>query len=241
MSWAILQKQPFNKSSNTEMQIAEEESQADIAEYQRAREKLVAQLVARGINNQKVLQAIAAVPRHLFLEPALRHRAYQDTALPIGQSQTISQPFVVATMSQAAFAASQVDNVLEVGTGCGYQTAVLAQLAKRVCTVERIGSLQASAEERLRSLGFRNIEYRHGDGFVGWKDRAPFDAIVVTAGAEEVPKMLLAQLKRGGRLIIPIGPDGDQRLLAIGKTGNTWQEEELLPVRFVPLLRGLSE
>ncbi len=218
-----------------------EESQGIASEYQRAREQLVAGLAARGITDQRVLQAIAQTPRHLFLEPAMQHRAYEDTALPIGQGQTISQPFVVATMTQAAFAATTVENVLEVGTGCGYQTAILAQLAKRVCTVERIGSLQQGAEQRLRALGFRNIEYRHGDGFVGWKERAPFDAIVVTAGAPKVPKMLLAQLKRGGRLVIPVGPEGNQQLVAIRKTGDTCTEEALLPVRFVPLLRGVAE
>jgi len=209
--------------------------------FRRARERLIELLMSKGITNKKVLKAIAAIPRHLFLEQALQHRAYEDAALPIGQSQTISQPFIVALMTQAAFVGSRVENVLEVGTGCGYQTAVLAQLAKRVCTVERIGSLQQSAEQRLRSLGFRNIEYRHGDGFVGWKDRAPFDAIVVTAGAPEVPKMLLAQLAMGGRLVIPVGPQGNQQLMAIRKTGDTWTEENLSPVKFVPLLRGLSE
>lgn len=210
-------------------------------EFRRARKRLLELLAHKGITNRKVLRAIANTPRHLFLEPALQHRAYEDTALPIGQNQTISQPYIVALMSQAAFASSKVESVLEVGTGCGYQTAVLAQLAKRVCTIERIGSLQQGAEQRLRQLGFRNIEYRHGDGFVGWKDRAPFDAIIVTAGAAETPKMLLAQLSLGGRLVIPVGPQGNQQLLAIRKTGNTWVEENLAPVRFVPLLRGLTE
>ena len=218
-----------------------EESENISNDYRRSRERLAALLAGKGISNPRVLQAIAATPRHLFLEPALQHRAYDDTTLPIGQSQTISQPYVVALMSQAAFAGSKVETVLEVGTGCGYQTAILAQLAKRVCTIERIGSLQNSAEQRLRSLGFRNIEYRHGDGFVGWKDRAPFDAIVVTAGIGEIPNMLLAQLKRGGRLVIPVGPDGDQQLMVIRKTGDTWTEEQILPVKFVPLLRGLEE
>lgn len=218
------------------------ESQDKIArDYRRSRERLVDSLAARGIHNSRVLAAIGATPRHLFIEQALAHRAYEDTALPIGQSQTISQPYVVSLTVQAAFAASRVESVLELGTGCGYQTAILAQLARRVCTLERIGSLQQQAETRLRSLGFRNIEYRHGDGFVGWKERAPFDAIVVSAGAAEIPKMLMAQLKPGGRLVIPVGPDGDQQLLSIRKTGDSWTEESLLPVRFVPLLRGLQE
>lgn len=210
-------------------------------EFRRARERLLELLALNGITNRKVLRAIANTPRHVFLEPALQHRAYEDTALPIGQNQTISQPYIVALMSQAAFASSKVESVLEIGTGCGYQTAILAQLAKRVCTIERIGSLQQGAEKRLRQLGFRNIEYRHGDGFVGWKDRAPFDAIIVTAGAAETPKMLLAQLALGGRLVIPVGPQGNQQLLTIRKTGDTWVEENLAPVRFVPLLRGLTE
>ena len=209
--------------------------------YKGKREKLVAHLREKGILDEQVLDAILAIPRHSFMESALRHQAYEDKALPIESGQTISQPYVVALMSQAAFAGSKVETVLEVGTGCGYQTAILAQLAKRVCTIERIGSLQNSAEQRLRSLGFRNIEYRHGDGFVGWKDRAPFDAIVVTAGIGEIPNMLLAQLKRGGRLVIPVGPDGDQQLMVIRKTGDTWTEEQILPVKFVPLLRGLEE
>lgn len=206
---------------------------------QRTRNRLVTWLSEQGITHGGVLEAVKNTPRHLFLDEALAHRAYEDSALPIGQSQTISQPYIVALMTQAAFAGSKTETVLEIGTGCGYQTAILAQLAKRVCTIERIRSLQAPAEQRLRQLGFRNIEYRHGDGFVGWKDRAPFDAIVVTAAAVDVPKMLLAQLALGGRLIIPVGEEGNQQLRVIRKTGADWLNETLTDVRFVPLMRGV--
>ncbi|NNC54276.1 MAG: protein-L-isoaspartate(D-aspartate) O-methyltransferase, partial [Pseudomonadales bacterium] len=195
----------------------------------------------KGIHNEVVLEAVRTVPRHLFVEPALQYRAYEDTALPIGQNQTISQPFIVALMTQALFASSKVDTVLEIGTGCGYQTAVLAQVVKRVCTIERIRTLQQGAEDRLRTLGYRNIEYRHGDGFVGWKERGPFDGIVVTAAATELPKMLLEQLARGGRMVVPVEEaSGAQYLRVIRKTGKELVDENLLPVRFVPLLRGVQ-
>ena len=140
---------------------------------QRTRDRLVTRLIEQGIDHTAVLETMRVTPRHLFIDEALAHRAYEDAALPIGQNQTISQPYIVALMTQALLAAGPIDSVLEIGTGCGYQTAVLAQVVKRVCTMERIGSLQVAAEQRLRTLGFRNIEYRHGDGHVGWKDRAP--------------------------------------------------------------------
>lgn len=208
---------------------------------QRTRDRLIDKLAGQGIVNQAVLEAMRNTPRHIFLEEALAHKAYEDTALPIGQNQTISQPFIVALMTQALFSRSRVENILEIGTGCGYQTAVLAQLACRVCTMERIRSLQEGAEQRLRTLGLRNIEYRHGDGFVGWKERAPFDGIIVTAAAPEVPKMLLAQLAVGGRMVVPVGEEaGSQYLRVIRKTGVEVLEEDILPVRFVPLLRGVQ-
>ncbi|RZV50486.1 MAG: protein-L-isoaspartate(D-aspartate) O-methyltransferase, partial [Pseudomonadales bacterium] len=162
------------------------------AALQRARDRLVDALQAKGVTNPLVLEALRAVPRHLFVEDALQYRAYEDSALPIGQAQTISQPYIVGVMTQALFSSTRpMNSVLEIGTGCGYQTAVLAELAKRVCTVERIRSLQQPSEQRLRSLGYRNIEYRHGDGFVGWRERGPFDGIMVTAAASEIPKMLV--------------------------------------------------
>jgi len=210
---------------------------------QRTRDRLIARLAEQGITNLQVLDVMRHTPRHLFLDEALAHRAYEDTALPIGQNQTISQPYIVALMTQIAMGehndANPLGAVLEVGTGCGYQTAVLAQVANRVCTLERIRSLQTGAEQRLRELGFRNIEYRHGDGFVGWKDRAPFDAIIVTAAASEVPSMLIEQLAMGGRMVIPVGSDQQQSLRVIHKTGETCVDEEIIPVKFVPLRRGL--
>lgn len=210
---------------------------------QRTRDRLITRLAEQGIGNLQVLDVIRHTPRHLFLDEALAHRAYEDTALPIGQNQTISQPYIVALMTQIALGnhndANPLGAVLEVGTGCGYQTAVLAQVARRVCTLERIRSLQIAAEQRLRELGFRNIEYRHGDGFVGWKARAPFDAIIVTAAASEVPSMLLEQLGVGGRMVIPIGTDEQQSLRVIQKTSDECLEEEVIPVKFVPLRRGL--
>ncbi|MDG1662484.1 MAG: protein-L-isoaspartate(D-aspartate) O-methyltransferase [Pseudomonadales bacterium] len=208
---------------------------------QRARNRLIQSLIDQGITNERVLEALRVVPRHLFIEPALQYRAYEDATLPIGQSQTISQPYIVALMTQALFASSRVQTILEVGTGCGYQTAVLGALVKRVYTVERIRSLQESAEARLRDIGYRNIEYRHGDGFVGWKDRAPYDGIIITAAANEIPKMLLEQLAIGGRMVLPLEEkNGDQYLRVIRKTGKDLVEENLLPVRFVPLLRGVQ-
>ncbi|MDG2079265.1 MAG: protein-L-isoaspartate(D-aspartate) O-methyltransferase, partial [Pseudomonadales bacterium] len=207
----------------------------------RSGELLAQKLLADGINNQRVLQAIARTPRHIFVPEILAHKAYDNTALPIGQGQTISQPYIVALMTQALFASSRVQTILEVGTGCGYQTAVLGALVKRVYTVERIRSLQESAEARLRDIGYRNIEYRHGDGFVGWKDRAPYDGIIITAAANEIPKMLLEQLAIGGRMVLPLEEkNGDQYLRVIRKTGKDLVEENLLPVRFVPLLRGVQ-
>ena len=211
---------------------------------QRTRDRLIARLSEQGITNVNVLEAIRHTPRHIFLDEALAHRAYEDSALPIGQNQTISQPYIVALMTEvilasSAYESSSIDSVLEIGTGCGYQTAILAQLAKRVCTMERIRSLQVAAEQRLRQLDFRNIEYRHGDGFVGWKDRAPFNAIIVTAAAPEVPQMLLQQLAPGGRMILPVGEGEHQSLRVIRKTSVELVEEEIIPVKFVPLRRGV--
>jgi protein-L-isoaspartate(D-aspartate) O-methyltransferase len=208
---------------------------------ERSRDRLIAELIEKGIRNNAVLEAIARVPRHAFVEEGFEHQAYNDTTLPIGQGQTISQPYVVAKMTELAFVGSKVKNILEVGTGCGYQTSILAQLGARICTIERIRSLQVLAEQRLRALGLRNIEYRHGDGFVGWKSRAPFDAIVVTAGSDSVPDMLLQQLAQGGRLVMPVGQGNEQRLLVVKRQGDNFVEESRDFVKFVPLLRGVIE
>ena len=206
---------------------------------QRTRDRLVARLSDQGIDNIEVLDVMRSTPRHVFIDEALAHRAYEDAALPIGQGQTISQPYIVALMTQLLLSHGNLNSVLEVGTGCGYQTAVLSQLVKRVCTMERIGSLQEGAEQRLRQLGLRNIEYRHGDGYVGWKARAPFDGIIITAAPREIPKMLLAQLAPGGKMVVPIGEDGNQALQVITKTADSYETEPLIPVRFVPLQSGV--
>lgn len=206
---------------------------------QRTRDRLIARLSEQGIRNLEVLDVIRSTPRHVFIEEALAHRAYEDAALPIGQNQTISQPYIVALMTELLLSHGNLQSVLEVGTGCGYQTAVLAQLVKRVCTMERIRSLQQGAEQRLRQLGLRNIEYQHGDGYVGWKARAPFDGIILTAAPREVPKMLLAQLAPGGKMVLPMGEDGDQALRVITNTADGFVSESLLPVRFVPLQSGV--
>ena len=206
---------------------------------QRTRDRLVARLSDQGIDNIAVLDVMRSTPRHVFIDEALSHRAYEDAALPIGQGQTISQPFIVGLMTQVLLSHGNLDSVLEVGTGCGYQTAVLSQLVKRVCTMERIGSLQDGAEQRLRQLGLRNIEYRHGDGYVGWKARAPFDGIIITAAPREIPKMLLAQLALGGKMVLPVGEDGNQALQVITKTAEGFDTEPLIPVRFVPLQSGI--
>ena len=206
---------------------------------QRTRDRLISRLSEQGIRSVEVLEVIRSTPRHIFVEEALAHRAYEDTVLPIGQNQTISQPYIVALMTELLLAHGKPQSVLEIGTGCGYQTAVLAQLVKRVCTMERIRSLQQGAEQRLRQLGLRNIEYRHGDGYVGWKDRAPFDAIMLTAAPKEAPKMLLAQLAVGGVMVLPMGEDGSQALQVITKTADGFYTEPLIPVRFVPLQSGV--
>lgn len=206
---------------------------------QRTRDRLIARLQSQGIKDFAVLDAMRQIPRHLFVDEALAHRAYEDTVLPIGNNQTISQPYIVATMTAALLADGPVDNVLEIGTGCGYQTAILASVAKRVCTIERIRSLQAGAESRLRELGFRNIEYRHGDGAAGWKDRAPFDAIMLTASPTSIPNVLLSQLAVGGRMILPLETDGKQYLHKITRTEDDFVDERLEAVLFVPLKPGV--
>ncbi len=204
-------------------------------------QRLIRQLEQKGIDDKRVLDAISRVPRHLFVDPALRQRAYEDEALPIRESQTISQPFIVALMTQLVVARRSLKSVLEIGTGCGYQTAVLSLLFSRVCTVERIRSLSVDASQRLRSMGIRNVEYQHGDGFVGWRDRAPFDAIVVTAAAAEVPKLLLEQLAPDGILVIPVGEEsGEQSLRIYRKQLGEVVVDDIIPVRFVPMLRGVS-
>lgn len=205
---------------------------------QRTRERLIQRLSDEGLSNSEVLDVIRRTPRHLFVDEALSHRAYEDTALPIGNNQTISQPYIVGRMTELLLADGPLDKVLEIGTGSGYQTAVLAQLVERVFSVERIQSLQERAKERLAELNLRNVVYRWGDGWDGWNALAPYNGIIVTAGAKEVPQALLDQLAPGGRLVIPVGEGDDQQLLLIVREKDGFVRRVLEAVRFVPLLSG---
>ena len=205
----------------------------------RTRDRLVARLKEQGISDARVLTLIRSTPRHLFVDEALASRAYEDTALPIGLGQTISQPYVVARMTEALIADGLPEQVLEVGTGCGYQTAVLAALVKRVYTVERIAALSQRARQTLAALNIRNVFFRHADGGWGWSQHAPYDGILCTAAPEEVPRALQEQLAVGGRLVIPVGPGGDQQLLCITRRAEDRYDREVLDkVSFVPLLGG---
>ena len=204
----------------------------------RTRERLLGRLVDQGITSMEVLDIIRSTPRHIFLDEALAHRAYEDVALPIGFNQTISQPYIVARMTEIAYRSGPLDNVLEIGTGCGYQTSILARLATRVASVERIKPLLDRARKTLRLLGLRNIDLKHDDGSLGWENKGPFDAIITTAAPQTIPHELLFQLKDGGRLIIPVGGEDTQQLQLITRLGEDFQREKLEDVRFVPLLTG---
>lgn len=207
----------------------------------RSGELLAQKLASEGIRNPSVLQAIANSPRHIFIPEILAHKAYDNTALPIGQGQTISQPYIVAKMSELILADGVPDNILEIGTGSGYQTSILAQLIPKVFSVERIQSLQFQAKRKLRSMDLHNISMKHGDGWQGWQSKAPFQAIIVTAAPDSVPQALLEQLAVGGKLVIPVGTD-TQVLKVITKTstetGVDYQEEQIEMVKFVPLVQG---
>jgi protein-L-isoaspartate(D-aspartate) O-methyltransferase len=206
----------------------------------RTRDRLVQRLREQGIANLAVLDRVRNVPRHIFVDEALGSRAYEDTALPIGFGQTISQPYIVARMTEALLEAGVPDNVLEVGTGCGYQTAVLAPLVARVNTIERIEPLLARARLRLKELGIRNVRFRHGDGTLGWKAHAPFDGILVAAAPLTVPEALIRQLRIGGRLIVPVGPEGEQELVRFTRREQRLERESLGSVAFVPLVGGMT-
>jgi len=207
----------------------------------RTRDRLVARLKEQGIKDAGVLNLIRSTPRHLFVDEALASRAYEDTALPIGLGQTISQPYIVARMTEALLDAGPVEKALEVGTGCGYQTAVLSSLVKRVYTVERLAALSQRARQTLASLNIRNVFFRHADGGWGWPQHAPYDGIICTAAPEVLPQPLLEQLTEGGRLVIPVGPAGDQQLLLITRrAGGRYDQQVLERVSFVPLLGGLE-
>jgi protein-L-isoaspartate(D-aspartate) O-methyltransferase len=206
----------------------------------RTRERLVQRLQEQGIADQRVLDRIRSVPRHLFMDEALASRAYEDTALPIGFGQTISQPFVVAKMTEALLAAGAAPKVLEIGTGCGYQTAVLSPLVAEVYTIERIAPLLGRARRTLRELRIRNVNFRHDDGNIGWPARAPFDGILLTAAPHAVPQALFDQLKLGGCLIAPVGAEGRQELFRYTKGETRIDRISLGAVSFVPLVSGLQ-
>ena len=204
---------------------------------QRTRDRLVARLREEGIQNNRVLETIASTPRHLFLDEALASRAYEDTSLPIGHGQTISQPYIVARMTELLLEV-EPGVVLEVGTGSGYQAAILAGLVDKVYSTERIEPLATQARQRFRQLGLRNIRVQHSDGSWGWPQFGPFDAIIVTAGAADIPEALLEQLKVGGRLIMPLGGRERQVLITVTRTPTVYEREDFEPVVFVPLLGG---
>ena len=209
---------------------------------QRTRARMVERLRAQGIHDERVLSAMAAVPRHLFVEEALASRAYEDTALPIGFGQTISQPYVVARMMQAVLEDRSAGRVLEVGTGCGYQAAVLAQVFPEVYSIERIKGLLERARANLLGLRLRNLRLAHGDGYAGLEKAAPFAAIIVAAAPRAVPQALLAQLAPGGRMVLPLAQDGKrgggQRLVLVERSGRGFVESGLDAVRFVPMEAG---
>lgn len=198
---------------------------------------LAQKLQAEGIGQPQVLAAIANTPRHLFVEAVLAHKAYENTALPIGQGQTISQPYIVARMTELLLQDKVAGKVLEIGTGSGYQTAILARLFPHVCSVERIKALQFQAKRRLQQLDLHNVSMKHGDGWQGWPSKAPFDSIIVTAAPAEVPVALLQQLSDGGRLVIPVGAQ-EQILRVYQRSGDDISSRDIEAVRFVPLVPG---
>lgn len=202
----------------------------------RTRERLIQRLRGEGIRDEAVLDAIRAVPRHLLIDEALATRAYEDTALPIGYGQTISQPYIVARMTEALRDGNTLNKVLEIGTGSGYQTAVLARLAKQVYSIERLEPLLRATRRRLPRLGIRNVQLRLGDGSRGWPEHAPYDGVLVAAAPARLPAALLAQLAVGARLVIPVGPNNAQELLVVQRTETGYTQEKLEPVSFVPLV-----
>lgn len=204
----------------------------------RTRDRLVRRLKEHGIRTEAVLNQIRNVPRHLFVDEALASRAYEDTALPIGHGQTISQPYVVARMTEALLSGFNGGNVLEIGTGCGYQTAVLSPLVKKIYSVERIPALLKRTRRRLRELDIYNVQFRPGDGWEGWPKYAPYDGIIVAAAASVIPEKLLQQLAPAGQLVIPIGPPGRQELMLVVRKDDHFEQSSLGAVSFVPLVAG---
>lgn len=212
----------------------------DTAATAHARQRMVQRLAAAGIREPKVLEAIHSVPRHLFVDEALASRAYEDSALPLGYGQTISHPYTVARMTEALVGGHPCASVLEIGTGSGFQTAVLALLVRRVYSIERIAVLFQRAEARLRALTLRNVRLRHGDGALGWPEHAPFDGILLTAAAPGVPRPLSLQLGPGGRLVLPLALGSEQVLVRVTRVGAAFEHEILGPATFVPLLNGVA-
>ncbi|HNP34651.1 MAG TPA: protein-L-isoaspartate(D-aspartate) O-methyltransferase [Woeseiaceae bacterium] len=204
----------------------------------RTRDRLVQRLKAQGIRSRDVLEQVRQVPRHLFVDEALASRAYEDTALPIGHGQTISQPYIVARMTEALLVGFSGESVLEIGTGCGYQTAILARLVKRIYSVERIRELLQKTRQRLRDLDIYNVQFRPGDGWEGWPKYGPYDGIIVTAAAPVLPPKLLEQLALGGRLVMPVGPPGRQDLTVVTRREDRFEQFTLGAVSFVPLVAG---
>ena len=209
---------------------------------QRTRERLISRLIEQGITNQKVLDVIRMTPRHIFLDEALSHRAYEDTALPIGFAQTLSQPYIVARMTEILLSQGPLKKVLEIGTGSGYQAAVLAQLTEQVYSVERIEPLLNKAKQRFRKLGLSNISAHRSDGCFGWEKQAPYDGIITTAAPQSIPESLLDQLAPNGILVIPVGSGDDQDLSVVTRVGSSCEFDQTIveKVKFVPLLGGLS-
>ena len=206
---------------------------------QRTRDRLIQRLQDKGIRNHRVLEAMRDTPRHIFVDEALASRAYEDTALPIGHGQTISQPYIVARMTELLLEGTPLDTILEIGTGSGYQTAILSRLVKRVYSVERVKALQRQARARFQKLSLRNIRLHHADGGMGLPGYAPFDAILVTAAPEGIPRVLVDQLKPGGRMLLPTGPRQEQVLVRVTRSNGGYDKELLERVVFVPLLGGV--
>lgn len=206
---------------------------------ERTRKRLVELVRSMGVTDSKILNEIGRLPRHIFVDEALASRAYENTALPIGHGQTISQPYIVGLMTQTLFNQPR-SKILEIGTGCGYQTAILAPLCDKVVSVERIVKLHRQARDRLYDLGVRNVVFRHGDGFAGMQEFAPYDGILAAAVSEDVPAELIDQLAIGGRVVMPVGRADTQSLIVIDKTSTGLLQKEIEAVRFVPRLAGLS-
>ncbi len=210
---------------------------------QRTRERLINRLCEQGIVNINVLEVMRTMPRHIFLDEALSHRAYEDTSLPIGYKQTLSQPYIVAKMTELILSGNTINKVLEIGTGSGYQCAVLSQLVKKVYSVERIEPLLIQARKRFQDLGIKNIETKFSDGKLGWEEKAPFDAIIATAASDELPQQLLNQLSPNGIIVLPLKTQSGQELRVFSRVKNTNETEErfIEPVRFVPMLSGVTK